>query len=787
MSALHRKLIRDLWRMKGQCIAIAVLVALAVGTFTGAAWTEHSLMLSRDAYYARYRFGDVFTEVARAPLALGARLRGIDGVDQVEMRLAASGLLTLPHFGAPISARFVGLPRSGIPNLGRVHIRSGRLPDSAISNEVVISEPFANSQHLAPGASFNAVINGRSFPLVVCGVGLSPEHVYEVRPGDMFPDPERFGVLWVDRALLEQALGMTDSFNEVVLRLSRTTNETAVIGQVDRLLRPFGSGGAYGRARHVSARFIADELKQLEATAVFIPAIFLLVAAFLLSIIVGRVVSTEREQIATLKALGFTNFTVAKHYVTMTLCIVLLGEMLGIAIGFGFGKAMMTMYAGYYRFAAFYYAVSAKEIVVSVLAASLAALAATLTAVRRSVKLQPAEAMRPAAPAKFSVSLFERMGASRLLSMAGRMSLRNLSRRPWRAVASCIGISFAVALLVVGMFFGDSMAAVMDNQFRNAERQDLTVSFNHAISFDALYELGRWRGVLQVEPQRIVGAIFRHQQREYRSALYGLEARPELQRVLSTDSKTLQIPREGVMLSDTLAANIDAHLGDTIQLQLLEGRQQTANLTVAAIANEPFGTSAYAALGTVNELLGTGPQINTALLRIDEHRQPEIYRGLMALPTVQAVTSRKAMLASFETMTEQALLAFAGALSLFASAMAAGVVYNAVRISLSERERELATLRVIGLTRAEVSVVLLGELMVLVAMALPLGCLLGYGLAQATAVASSTDLYRIPCIVSAGTYLFAVSTVLVAAVAAAFFVRRRVDRLDLVYVLKVKE
>lgn len=787
MSLLRRKLRRDLWRKRGQCIAIAVLIALAVGTFVGAASTHRSLESSRDAYYAHYRFGHVFVEAVRAPLLLHDRLRRIEGVDRVELRLAATGLLTLPRFDEPASARLVGLPDTGEPTLGKVHLREGRLPEAGPIAEAVVSEALARAQGLRPGDTLLALVQGRHLRLSLTGIGLSPEHVYEVRPGEIFPDNLRFGILWVPRRVLDEALGMGGAWNEAVLRLSRGASEKPVIAELDQVLRPYGGLGAYGRNLHVSARFISDELKQLRAMAFFVPSIFLMVAAFLLNIIVGRLVTTQREQIATLKALGFGNLAIGLHFLELTVVVVLVGSALGTLIGYGFGLALTRVYADYYRFAYFKYILSFQELAIALSLALVAGSAGTASAVRRAVALQPAEAMRPAAPAQFRRSFLERLGGAALLSMAGRMVLRNLSRRPLRALASCLGIAFAVALLVTGLFFTDAMSAMMDSQFRRSQRQDLTVVFHREVARGAVHELAAMPGVQQVEPLRIVAATLRKGHRSYRAAITGLPRSSTLQRVLSASAERIEVPAHGLLLSETLARNIGAGVGDTVEVEMLGGRRHTRQAVVAAIADEPLGTSAYASLETADELAGTGPQISSALLRIDLRERARLYQRLQTTPTVAAVSSRRAMLRSFDAMVNDVLLVFTGALSLFAGAMAMGVVYNAARISLSERERELATLRVIGLTRAEISLVLLGELGVLVGLALPIGCVFGHAFAEASAASASTEMYRIPAIISPRTYLYAMAVVSVCAMLVALVVRRRLDRLDLVSVLKTKE
>ncbi len=786
MSLLNRKLRRDLLQMKGQSFAVAVLIALAVGTFAGSASTHRSLSYSRDSYYSKYRFGHIFVGAVRAPSILYEKLKNLPGVESVQLRLAAQCLVNLPDYDEPVSARVVGLPEQGEPSLGRIHIRKGRLPESG-SDEVVVSEAFANAQKLKPGDSLSILVDERYQTLRISGIGLSPEHVYEVKPGDIFPDNLRFGIMWTRQSVLEKALGMRDSFNEAVLSLSRGASEDEVISATDRILEKYGGLGAYNRDEHISARFISEELKQLETMAFFIPAVFMAVAMFLLNIIVGRIVSIQREQIATLKALGYGNLSIAFHYISMTSIVIIIGTAAGGLIGYGYGVSMTKVYAEYYRFAHFIYLFSFKDIVVGGVAALAAGFAGTLGAVIRSVRLQPAEAMRPASPPVYKRSVLERLGLLAFMSMPSRMVFRNLSRRPFRASASVAGIACSVALLVVGLFFGDAMSVIIDSQFRVSQRQDLTVTFARPVSETAIHEIMRLKGVITAEPRRSVAVILRKGRLSYRTAIIGITQNSSLQRILSEDGKILEVPSHGLMLSGTLANNLGAKIGDKIEVELLEGFRNIREATVTAIADEPFGTSAYSSVETAQALAGGTRDLTSVLLCIDSAAEKQLYKTFGGIPAVMAVTSNRAMLKAFDEMTGEVLLFFAGILALFAGAMTMGVVYNAARISLSERERELATMRVIGMTRTEISSVLLGELFTLVLVALPLGCIFGYSLAAITAEASSTEIYRIPVIVLPKTYLFAVSVVLVSSIIVAFMVRRRLDRLDLVSVLKTKE
>lgn len=787
VRVLDRKLVRDLWRMRAQVAAIGVVVACGVATVVTTRTSYTSLLVSRAAYYERYRFADGFVHLKRAPESVGARLAAIPGVAAAETRLVSAVTLDVPGLAEPATGRLVSVPDRGRPALNDLHLRRGRWLEPGRRDEVIASEAFAAANGLEIGDSIGAVINGRWERLRVVGIGISPEYVYEIGEGGLFPDNRRFGVLWMSREALAPAFDMVGAFNDASLRLEPGAIEAEVIARADRILERYGGLGAYGRSDQVSARFLSDEIAQNRVSGTVVPAIFLGVAAFLLNIVLGRLVSTEREQIAVLKAFGYGDWAVGWHYLKFALVALLVGAAVGVGVGLRFAALVNVRYAEYYRFPEFIFRLDWTAVGLAVLVTVLAAALGAAGAVRRVVTLPPATAMQPEPPPRFQGGLIERLGLDRFLAVPGRIIARSLERRPMKALLSALGIAFAVAILMVGRFFVDGMLRIADVQFRHVQRENLMVVFNAPRSPAVRYELARLPGVLRVETFRSVPARLRAGHRSRRSAILGLEAGGELRRLVAGDFAVTPLPPEGVVLTAKLGEVLRVGPGDTLTVEVLEGARPVRRVPVAGMVDELLGLSAYMDERALNRLMAEGNTLSGGFLGVDPNAAPPLYARLKRLPGVAGVASRDAALASFEETLAHSIGLMTTILIGFAGALAVAMVYNAARIALSERSRELASLRVLGFSRGEVAVMLLGEQALLAAGGIVLGLGIGYGFCAVLAGLYQWELFRIPLVVSGRTYAFAIAVIVVAVVGAGLVVQRRLNRLDLVAVLKARE
>jgi len=787
ISALDRKLFRDLWKLKGQAIAITAVIACGIATFVMSLSTISSLELTRATYYNRYRFAHVFAHLKRAPETLGDRLQDIPGVSQVQTRIVMDVTLDVDGLDEPAVGRLISIPDRRTASLNDIYLRSGRYIDPARSGEVLVGESFAIAHDLELGARITAIINGRKQQLTVVGVALSPEYVLQFKPGELLPDAKRFGVFWMGETQLASAFDMDGAFNDITLSVMRGANTEEVMRLVDNLTEPYGGIGAYDREEQNSYRYLADEIQQLKGMARVAPTIFLSVAAFLLNVVLSRVIKTQREQIAALKAFGYSKWEVGLHYLKLSLMIVTIGTVLGTIMGQRFGLGLTSLYTEFYKFPLFEYVLPLPVIVAAALIGFGAAVIGVQASVRAAISLPPAEAMRPEPPASYKRTLMERSGLGILLSPAGRMVWRNIERRPFKALLSALGIAMALAVLIVGSFTTDALQYLINFQFRVAQRQDVMVTFIEPTVGGVKREVLKMPGVMKADFYRSVATRLRHEHHDRRVAIMGLDGQSEMFRLINEKEQAVQLPKTGLMLNTKLAELLKVELGDEVIIEVLEGQRGTYSLPVTGLVTELGGLNAYMHVDALHRLLKEDAHVSGAFLQVAASETSELYSQLKETPSVAGVTIKAAAIQSFNDTIANNLGKIRGFNIFFATIIAIGVVYNSARISLAERSRELATLRVMGFSKAEVTTILLGELAILTSVAIPLGMLIGYAMAYQVSLGLDTEVYRIPLVVNSSTYATPALVVIAAAVGSGLLVRRGLGQLDLVSVLKTKD
>lgn len=785
MRALHRKLLRDLWHVKGQALAIVMVMASGVALYVSQLSTLDSLRRTRDTYYDDYRFADVFAACKRAPDSVADQVAEIPGVALVQTRIVAGVSLDVPGLPEPAMAALVGLPEQGRPALNDVFLRRGRLPEGP--GEVLAGEAFVIAHNMQPGERIAAVLNGRRREFVVVGVGLSPEYVYSLPPGAVLPDDKRFGVFWLPETELAAAFDMAGAFNDVSLALDPGASPDEVVRRLDDVLAPWGGAGAVARKDQVSNWFLQNEFNQLETFGTMVPLVFIGVAAFLLNVVLGRLIATQREQIAALKAFGYSNSQVGRHYALFVIVLVLAGAAVGSGIGAWLGYLLTGVYTDFYHFPVLHYVLQPRQPLTAAFITGVACLLGAFGSVRSAANLPPAEAMRPPAPPAYRPTLVERLGLQRFLAQPSRMILRQLERRFYKAALSVGAIALAVAIVVWGRAFVDSVYFVLNTQEYDVYRQDVTVSFFEPRPRESLHDLRSAPGVLAAEPFRSVGVRLRAGHRKRLASITGVPDDVTLNRVLDAELRPVKLPAEGLVLSRSLGNALGVGPGDRVTLEVLEGSRPVREAVIAGLVDDYIGMAGYMRMDALSNLLHEDSRISGVHLLVDPARQADLYRQLKATPAVSAVGVKRATMQSLRETLAQNLLISTLFNIVFGTVIAFGVVYNNARISLSERARELASLRVLGLTRGEISYILLGELAVLTVVALPLGCLLGWLLSLATVEALNTEIFRFPLVITPFSYAFGCAVVLAASVISALLVRRRLDHLDLVEVLKSRE
>lgn len=787
LGPLDRKLARDLWRMRLQALAIAFVVAGGVAVHLLSVGMLSSLQETRRAYYERYLFADVWAPAIRAPQRLIADLRAVEGVQAVATRIRVPALFAMDGMSAPASGEVLSLPDQGEPPVNRLHLVSGRLPTPGRADEAVVLKAFADAHRLELGNRIPVTLYGGRRDLAVVGIALSPEHVYAIGPGQFVPDDRLFGVLWMRRSALAQAVNQDEAFNEAVVRLSRDASEPAVIAALDRVLAPFGAPGAYGRADQVSDAFVSSEIDQLATMGRVLPPVFLLVAAFLVNVVISRTIAVQRAGIGLLKAFGYRDRDIVAHYLKLVAAIAGAGVLIGAAAGLWLGQSMAQLYMEYYRFPFLLFRADPADYAVVVGVAMATVMAGAGLAVRRAAALNPAEAMTPSAPPDYSRAAGAWITGLGVLDQPSRMILRQLVRWPWRAGLTTAGIAASGALLIGTLSMMDGVSVMVESSFDVSNPHDVSVTFAEPRSRAAFFSLARSDGVLAAEPFRVVAVRLRHGSREERTAITGAPLDATLSRLVDAQNRIVSPHPGGLVLSGDLADSLDVRVGDAVEVQVTEGRRPTLSLPVAAVATSYVGSGARMRIEDLNRALAEGGQVSGVWLTVDADRTADLYAGLKDAPSVAGVGLQAEAVRRLRAMLDENLGRSVLIFFLFAGLITAGVAYNTVRISFAERQRELASLRVLGFTRGEVSYILLGEVAVLTLLALPLGAAAGAGLAWYLAGAMSSDLFRLPFAVSPATFGAAGAVVLAVTGASSLMVRRQIDRMDLTESLRTGE
>lgn len=786
MQAIDKKLLRDFGRLWAQGLAISLVLAAGVTVIIMSVGMSRALNESRAAYYAQNRFADVFASARRAPDTLVGDIRDIEGVIEVEPQVRGYATLDIPGRAKPATGLLLSRKAARAPALNIPILRNGRWPEAP--DEAVVNEPFAKANGFRLGDVIEANLNGRKQQVQITGTALSPEFIYTIGPGALMPQNETFGILWLQEDVLDAAYNMAGAFNTVSVALLPGALAEDVSDQLERLLAPYGGTTPFDRSQQQSNAFLDAEIQQLEVLAYVLPPVFLGISIFLVNMVVGRIVFLERSEIGLMKAIGYSSWDICLHYLMLAGLIALVGITIGMVAGSWLAHAMASLYARYFDFPFLVFGVPGSVYAGSALLALAATSVGALRSAIRAATLAPATAMAPPAPPNFRRSIFDSAADLLRLSQPSRMVLRSLSRWPLRAMTTLCGVALAVSTLVASSFFPDAMDDIVDKGFYQSNRQDVLLLFDPDVPLSGLADVRRLPGALQVEPQQYHVAVLQSGHLEKRVAISTVAPSSDLARVVDDQGRVVTPDGTGLLVSQRLATALDVGMGSAISVTFESGLRETFEIPVSGIVTQYFGLGAYLDHAHLNRLFRQSPRMSTANVTLADPLKPEAFEhAIKDLPGVQGTIDMTRNRMSFVETISQNIIVATTVYSILGSIITVGVCYNAARIQLSERARELASLRILGFSKLDVAKVLVGEVMLLVVLAQPLGWWFGTEVARWMTEGFSSDLYAIPLVLEPSTYARASLIVLFAAALSTFIVARRLGQLDLIAVMKTRE
>jgi len=790
MAVLHKKLFRALMRSWAESLAVIMVVLCGTASYICLHSCYLNLSLTRDTYYTQNRLADFEIMLERAPANAIFKVEEIPGVRQARARMVKDVNVDIEGVDEPRVGRIISMPVPRQHVLNDVVVMEGQYFGPGAQDEVIISDSFARLNNLAIGDRLSISVEEKKYSLRIIGYGLSPEYVYMIRTlQEMVPAPERFGILWVPEDFAETALDMKEACNNILGEVDDPEALDAILDRADDLLDGYGVFAKVKQEDQISVRFLGDEIQGLGVNAKITPTLFLGIAALILFVLLSRMVRMERTQIGLMKAYGYTNFSVAFHYLQYGIILSGAGCIGGFALGQWMANGLIKLYVQFYQFpileSRVYPDVLSKSMGIALGFGALGALFAAI----RAARIRPAESMRPEAPPLGHRVWVERVGMLwQNLSFTWKMIVRNLARNRFRAGLNVFGVAISTGLVIMGFFSLSGMEFWLRFQFQEVQREDVKISFQGERGKRTYYEMARFDHVRRVEPILEYPFTLSSDWRKKDTIVVGLPEGAELQKLMTFKGKEVPVGETGVVLSDRLARVLGVGVGDRVRMKPLMGRVEGEKTAVVRdVAQQFMGTNAYMDIEALSRLLEESFAMNAALLRIDEGAEESINKDMKDVAGVASVVfSSEAYDSLMETLAGSSRIMNVVVL-LFAGVISFSIIYNVTSVALAERQRELASLRVLGLTTAEVGRILYHENILLGLIGATIGLPFGAGICWLLVKAYDTDLYRMPFHIEQDAYVKAVLLTLLFVLLANLAVRRKIHRLDLVEVLKERE
>ncbi|KPL12294.1 hypothetical protein AMJ85_01215 [candidate division BRC1 bacterium SM23_51] len=790
MRVLDRKLARDLWKFKGQAVAVTAVILCGIAGYICVSSAYRNLRLTRDAYYREYRFADFWILLERAPKSAVYKTGAIAGVTRTRGRIIQDVNLDLEDSDDPKIGRIVSMPDKPRQVLNDIHLVSGRYFSSDALDEVIVSDRFAKANGLGAGDRLRATINNKKETLRIVGTALSPEYVYQIRNTQEFlPNDSGFAILFVKETFAEMILDMDEACNEIVGSVDDPERLDAILDRAETILEPYGVLATIKRYDQLSNRYVSDEIRGLGISAKIIPSEFLGIAALILMVMLSRMVKRERTEIGVLKAYGYSTTAVIVHYLKFALLVAIAGWVGGVAVGEWLGRGMIRLYQDFFQFPILRHRFHGDVLGLSFLISVVSGVVGASVAAVRVLRIQPAESMRPEAPRIGGAILIERIGWFwRRVTFSWKIILRSVARYKLRAVLTVFVIAFATAIQLVGRFGFDAMDRLMEHRFREVQRHDVKVTFESERGKGAIRDLRRLEHVRRVEPLFEYPFEIRTGWRKKELLITGVPLDARLYHLVDAAGRPLELEGGDLVVTERTARQLGVRAGDSVELEPLIGKvEKVRTVRVSKPVRQYLGMGAYMSHEALSRLMDEDYAVNAALLRVDRGSERLISRQLKDVAGVAAVEIKEDSVRALEETLATSMGIMTTILTIFAGVIAFAIIYNSTSITLTERGRELASLRVLGFTLEEIRRVVFRENWLLSILGILVGIPLGLALCRVMVFAYDTELYRLPFYVRNRTFVVAILSIVAFVAITNWTARRRIAKLDMVEVLKSRE
>ncbi|MFN8577474.1 MAG: FtsX-like permease family protein [Candidatus Sericytochromatia bacterium] len=761
MKALDKKLLRELWKIKGQVLAVSIVIACGVAVYIAFFSAFLNLNLTRDSYYKEYRFHDFSITLEKAPINSIFKIQNINGIKEASGRISKDVSINIKEQDELKSGRIISLPdKNNI--IDNIYLMSGRKINHSELNECITDDKFFIANNLKLNEFISVTSNGKKQNLKIVGTVKSPEYVYSIRnASEIIPNPEKFGVIWVNKKWAEGTFNLNGFYNELIAEINESENIDTIIDSTEKQLEPYGIYSKIKRKDQLSNWMLTSELEQLAVTSKVTPSIFLFVASIILIIVISRMVKKEKTYIGLLKAYGYSNLEVSLHYIKYSFIIGIIGGLLGGVLGQYLSYGLMGLYSKFYSFPELIYKFYPSLFFIGIIISISSCLFSSLFAISSVIEITPVDAMKENTSIVVVKTPFEKIEFIwEHISFIDKIIIRNIWRYPLRSAFTALGVMLSTAILFLGYFQSDAVKFLMEHQFNKVQKEDLKISFYTERDKRAYYESLRFPYVRKVEEMLIYPFEVKNKWYKKQMVIYGLKENSKLYNLINNDGQYINVPEYGIYLSEMVAKQLHVKKGDKITLIPLMGNQAKKEkyVTISGIVQQYLGVGMYMNIDTLSRLLGNSKIINTLLLKLEDQKDlSKLNKYLKKIPIISSVEVKKDSVENFNKNTADSMKSSNFILSLFAGVIAISVIYNSTVINITEREKEIASLQVLGFNESEVGKIVFSENIILSFIGMFLGLPLGYYMCKSMTTAYDTEYFRIPFIINNSTYILCAS------------------------------
>jgi len=773
---------------------VAIISIIAVGTacFVGTYGTYRNLINEQASYYSQCRMADFWIDVKKVPRYVLKELTGVKGVSEIYGRIISPVIVEFDDVSQPISGCVVSLPANPKPVINNIVMRRGSYFTKERENEVIVSEIFAKTRNISPGSYIKLIMNGKQKELFVVGTAISSEFIYMLPPGGIVPEPGNYGVFWIKNEFAEDRFGFTGACNSIVgiLNPESRQNPYPVLDELNRKLSPYGVFASTPLKNQNSNLTLCAELSGLQLETTVIPGIFLGVAALALNILMMRMAEQQRVIIGTLKALGIKNSSIFMHFMKFGLFTGISGGIAGCVLGYWMAFETTQLYASIYTFPDLRNYIYPDIIALSMLISISFAALGTLKGVRKIVKLNPAESMRPSVPTSSKKIFLEKF--SSFWNRAGfrwQIVLRNIFRNKGRTAIGMAAAACGAGIVVMSFGLTDSLEYMMQFQFDKVLLSDYSINFRDELDGGALYEARRLPGISYAEPVLNVTCDLHNRNHFRKASITGIIPNARLTFPSNADGKPIILPSAGLLMSGRLAKQLHLKTGDSVTFIPVKGRKKTQTVPIAGIIDSKFGMPIYADYYYLNKLIDENSAISSIHLKASDRGAhiKELFNAVRAFPKLASLSVTAQQKKQMQEDFIAKLKGIVYVMIVFAGVIFFGSILNSALISLTERKREIATFRILGYQPLEVGAIFFREIMTINVAGTIIGLPLGYYMLYGMTLSFQNDMYSVPCVINRVTWLNTLIIAFIFIIAAYFLIQRLINRMDWSEALKLRE